>query len=108
MRFVGSFYNNKVFILIFLVLILADIISGLSSLEIYLSYLFIYFSSVPESSPPVSTRIILILISITYWSRNRNSFITLFFNIIPGRQGTLYIFKIRGPRNTRLLFIYIY
>ena len=108
MRLIDSFYNGKVFILISLVSVLINIISGLSSLEIRSSCLFIYFLSVPESSPPVSTRIVLILVSVIYRSRNRSSFIIFSLNIISGRRGTLYIFKTRGSKNTRLLFIYIY
>ncbi len=53
MRFVGFFHDGKVSILISLVSVLVDIISGLSPLEIYSSCLFIYFLSMPESSPPV-------------------------------------------------------
>ena len=107
-RLVGSFYNSKIPALTSLVSVLANITSGLSPFEIRSSYSFIHFSSVSESSPPVSTRITLILMSTTYWPRNRNSSIILSFNIMPGRRGAFYIFRIRGPRNTRLLFIYIY
>ncbi len=108
MRLVDSFYNGKVSILISLVSVLANIISGLSPLEIHSNYLFIYFLFIPESSPPVSTRMILILINATYWPRNRSSPITLSLNIISSRRDMFYIFKIRGLRNIRLLFTYIY
>ncbi len=108
MRLVGFFYDDKVPTLTSLVSILTDIISGLSPLEIRSSCLFIYFLFVPESSPPVSTRIILILVSAAYRSRNRNFFIILSLNIMPGRRGAFCVFRIRGPRNIRLLFIYIY
>ena len=107
-RLINSFYNGKIPTLTSLVLVLTNITSGLSPLEIRSSYLFIHFSSIPESSPPVSIRIILILISTTYRSRNHSSPIILSLNIMPGRRGVLYIFRTRGPRNTRLLFIYIY
>ncbi len=66
MRLVGFFYDGRIFILTFLVLVLADITFRLSLLEIRSSYLFIYFLSVPESSPPVFIRMVLILISVTY------------------------------------------
>ena len=108
MRLVGFFYDDKVPTLTSLVSILTDIISGLSPLEIRSSYLFIYFLSMPESSSPVSTRIVLILVNITYRSRNRNSPITLSLNIISGRRGAFYTFRTRGPKNTRLLSIYTY
>ncbi len=108
MRLVGFFYNGKIPALTSLVLILINIILGLSPFEIRSSCLSIYSSFIPESSPPVSTRIILILINITYWPRNRSSLITFSLNIISGRRDTLYTFRIRGLRNTRLLSIYIY
>ncbi len=107
-RLISSFYNDKVSTLIFFVSVLINIISGLSPFEIRSSYLSIHFLSIPESSPLVSTRIILILISTIYRSHNRSSPITFSLNIMSGRQGALYTFKIRGPRNTRLLSIYIY
>ncbi len=107
-RLVGFFYDDRVSTLTSLMLVLANIIFRLSPLEIRSNYLFIYFLSIPESSPPVSIRIILILISAACWSRNRSFFITLSLNIMPGRRGTLYAFRTRGPRNTRLLFICIY
>ncbi len=108
MRLIDSFHDGKISTLISLVSVLINIISRLSPLEIRSSYLSIYSSSVPESSPPVSTRMALILISTTYRSRNRSSPITLSLNIMPGRRGALYIFRTRGLRNTRLLSIYIY
>ncbi len=108
MRFVGFFYNGKVSVLISLVLVLVDITSGLSPLEIYSSCLSIYSLFIPESSPPVSTRMVLILMSVVYWPRNRSSLIVLSFNIISDRRGTLHIFRACGPRNIRLLSICIY
>ncbi len=107
-RLVGFFYNDKVSILISLVLILIDITSGLSSLEIRSSCLSIYFLFMPEFSPLVFVRIVLILISAIYWPRNRSFLIILSFNVMSGRRGTFCVFRIRGLRNTRLLSIYIY
>ena len=66
MRLVGFFHNGKVSVLISLVLVLINIILELSPLEIRSSCLFIYSLSVSESSPPVSTRMALILINIIY------------------------------------------
>jgi len=77
-RLVSSFYNGKIPTLTFFVLVLADIISGLSPLEIRSSCLFIYFLSVPESSSLVSIRMVLILVSVACWLRNRSSFIIFF------------------------------
>jgi len=108
MRLVDSFYDGKIFILIFLILILADIIFGLSSLEIRSNCLSIYFLFVPESSPPVFIRIILILVSAVCWPRNRSSPIILSLNIMLDRRGIFCVFRIRGLRNIRLLFICIY
>ncbi len=108
MRLMDFFYDGKISALTSLVLVLTNITSRLSPLEIRSSYLFIYFLSVPESSSLVSTRIILILVSVAYWPRNRSSLITLSLNIIPGRRGTLCVFGIRGLRNIRLLSIYTY
>ncbi len=107
-RLVDSFYNSKISALTSLVLILTNITSRLSPLEIRSNYLFIHSLSIPESFPPVSTRMVLILVNIIYWPRNRSSFITLSLNIISGRRGILYIFRTRGLRNIRLLSIYIY
>ncbi len=108
MRLIDSFYDDKVFILISLVSVLADITSGLSPLEIRSSCLFIYSLSISEFSPPVFIRIVLILVSAACWSRNRSSFIILSFNIMSGRRGIFCVFRTRGLRNIRLLFIYIY
>ena len=108
MRLIDSFHNGKISALIFLVSVLINIISRLSSLEIRSSYLSIHFLSIPESFPPVSIRMTSILVSVIYWPRNYNSPITLSLNIMSGRRDILYIFRTRDLRNTRLLSIYIY
>ena len=66
MRLVSFFYNGKIPTLTSFVLILTNITSGLSSFEIRSSCLSIYSLFIPESSPPVFIRMILILISAIY------------------------------------------
>jgi len=66
MRLVGSFYNDRISTLTSLVLILINIIFGLSLLEIRSSCLSIYFLFMPESSSPVFIRMVLILVSVAY------------------------------------------
>ncbi len=105
---IDSFYDGRASALTFFISVLADITFRLLPLEIRSSCLSIYFLSVSESSPPVSTRIVLILVSAVYWPRNRSSPITFSLNIMSGRRGILCVFRTRDLRNTRLLSIYIY
>src|SRR6266498_5548129 len=102
-RLMGFFYDGKISALISLVLILVDIILGLSPLEIRSSYLSIYFLFMPESSSPVFTRMVLILVNVVCWPRNRSFFIIFSFNVMAGRRDTFCVFGIRGLRNIRLL-----